>query len=469
MMLPVAILAGGLATRCGPSRRQIPKSWSRSTAGRSPSTRSTGSATKGSTHIVFCVGHLGEQVVEALGDGARWGMRFDYRLRRPDAARHRRRISARACRSRAEAFFVLYGDSLSRLRPGGRRRAFEASGRTSLDDRLPATTNRWDRSNVVFEDGEIVRYDKTDATPDMQPHRLRPRRALVARRSMPYPADDAVRPGPGVSGSAAGRPAWRATRWHAVLRDRIAGRARGDPSRISPAAEPRSEVMSYARQHLEETAAVVAGARRRRDRARRGRARGRARRGGRLFFLGVGGSAANCSHAVNDFRKLAGFEAYAPTDNVPELTARTNDEGWDTVFVAWLRAAGCGRKTASSSFGRRRQPREEHQPQPRARAAVRREVGATIVGIVGRDGGYTAQVADACVIVPTVNPDTVTPHAEAFQAVVWHLLVSHPRSRRQRPNGNRRGDGCSRRRRNRRRRPRLASREVAEDPAAALA
>ena len=151
-------------------------------------------------------------------------------------------------------------------------------------------------------------------------------------------------------------------------------------------------------------------------------------RGGRLFFLGVGGSAGNCSHAVNDFRKLAGFEAYAPTDNVSELTARTNDEGWDTVFLAWLKGSRLRREDAVFVFSVGGGSLEKNISPNLVRALQHaREVHAAIVGVVGRDGGYTATVADACVIVPTVNPDTVTPHSEAFQAVVWHLLVSHPR------------------------------------------
>jgi D-sedoheptulose 7-phosphate isomerase len=151
-------------------------------------------------------------------------------------------------------------------------------------------------------------------------------------------------------------------------------------------------------------------------------------RAGRLFILGVGGSAANASHAVNDFRKLVGMEAYAPTDNVSELTARTNDEGWDSVFAAWLRTS---RLQAADmilvlSVGG---GDLEKNVSPNLVAALKyaKQVGATIGGIVGRDGGYTAKVADACVLVPTVNPAHVTPHTEAFQAVVWHLLVSHPK------------------------------------------
>ena len=149
--------------------------------------------------------------------------------------------------------------------------------------------------------------------------------------------------------------------------------------------------------------------------------------GGRLFLLGVGGSAANCSHAVNDFRKIAGIEAYAPTDNVSELTARINDEGWAGVFVGWLKVSRLSNRDMlfimSVGGGNL-----EQNVSPNLVEALRyaKGVGAKVVGIVGRDGGYTARVADACVVVPTVNAQSVTPHVEAFQAVVWHLLVSHP-------------------------------------------
>jgi D-sedoheptulose 7-phosphate isomerase len=149
--------------------------------------------------------------------------------------------------------------------------------------------------------------------------------------------------------------------------------------------------------------------------------------GGRLFLLGVGGSAANASHAVNDFRKIAGIEAYAPTDNVAELTARTNDDGWASVFEAWLRVSRLNAKDAVLVFSVGGGNLDKGVSANLVGALrFARSVGARIAGIVGRDGGYTAQVADACVIVPTVNPAHVTPHTEAFQAVVWHLIVSHP-------------------------------------------
>jgi D-sedoheptulose 7-phosphate isomerase len=150
-------------------------------------------------------------------------------------------------------------------------------------------------------------------------------------------------------------------------------------------------------------------------------------RRGRLFLLGVGGSAANCSHAVNDFRKLCGIEAYTPTDNVSELTARTNDDGWDTVFSKWLEVSRLTKEDMVFVFSVGGGNLERNISPNLVRAVqYAKEIGAKIGGIVGRDGGYTATVADACVIVPTVNSETITPHAEAFQAVIWHMMVSHP-------------------------------------------
>jgi D-sedoheptulose 7-phosphate isomerase len=150
-------------------------------------------------------------------------------------------------------------------------------------------------------------------------------------------------------------------------------------------------------------------------------------RGGRLFVLGVGGSAGNASHAVNDFRKICGIEAYTPTDNVSELTARVNDDGWETSFANWLRVSRLGPQDLVLVFSVGGGDLERNISPNLVRALEHaRQVGTPICGVVGRDGGYTAKVADACVIVPTIRADTVTPHAEAFQAVVWHLVVSHP-------------------------------------------
>ncbi len=149
---------------------------------------------------------------------------------------------------------------------------------------------------------------------------------------------------------------------------------------------------------------------------------------GRIFFLGVGGSAGNCSHAVNDFRKIVEIESYAPTDNVSELTARTNDEGWPTIFEPWLKLSKLNPKDAVFIFSVGGGNLEKNiSPNLVNALKYAKQVGAKITGVVGRDGGYTAQVSDACVVIPTVNPENITPHSEAFQAVIWHLLVSHPK------------------------------------------
>jgi D-sedoheptulose 7-phosphate isomerase len=150
-------------------------------------------------------------------------------------------------------------------------------------------------------------------------------------------------------------------------------------------------------------------------------------RGGRLFFLGVGGSAGNCSHAVNDFRKIVGIEAYAPTDNVSELTARTNDEGWETTFIEWLRISRLSSRDALFVMSVGGGSLEKNISPNLVRALeYAKLVGANIFGIVGRDGGFTARVGDHVIIIPTVNTENITPHAEAFQGIIWHLLVSHP-------------------------------------------
>ena len=185
--------------------------------------------------------------------------------------------------------------------------------------------------------------------------------------------------------------------------------------------------MTYSQQHLDEAIQII----RQLDASLIEKAVEQLRqirdRGGRLFILGVGGSAANASHAVNDFRKICGFEAYAPTDNVSELTARTNDEGWASVFVEWLKGSRLNRRDGLLIFSVGGGNLEKNvSPNLVSALQLAKDVGAAVIGVVGRDGGYTAKVADACVIVPTVNPTNITPHSEAFQAIVWHLFVSHP-------------------------------------------
>lgn len=185
--------------------------------------------------------------------------------------------------------------------------------------------------------------------------------------------------------------------------------------------------MSYSQQHLDETVEVIGQIDSSKIEKLADLLLKVKNEEGRLFFLGVGGSAGNCSHAVNDFRKIVGIESYAPTDNVSELTARTNDEGWTTVFSEWLKISKLTTKDAvfilSVGGGNL-----EKNISPNLVEALKyaKMVGSKITGIVGRDGGYTAEVADVCVIIPTVNANNITPHSEAFQSIVWHLLVSHP-------------------------------------------
>lgn len=185
--------------------------------------------------------------------------------------------------------------------------------------------------------------------------------------------------------------------------------------------------MSYSEQHLEESIQITAAINpetiesmvRLLTKVREAK--------GRIFFLGVGGSATNASHAVNDFRKLAGIESYAPTDNVAELTARTNDEGWPTVFSGWLKVSNLNANDCLFILSVGGGDKERGVSANLCEAIdLGKSVGAKITGIVGRDGGYTAKNADVCIVVPTVNPATVTPHSESFQVVIWHLMVSHP-------------------------------------------
>ena len=185
--------------------------------------------------------------------------------------------------------------------------------------------------------------------------------------------------------------------------------------------------MSFAERYLDEVITIARGLDPRQVEAMVSQLVAVRKAGGRLFFLGVGGGAGHAGHAVNDFRKIAGFEAYAPTDNVSELTARINDDGWETAFAAWLHGSRLSDKDAVFvlSVGGGNPANNVSVNLVRA-LEYARTVHARIFGVVGRDGGYTAEVADACIVVPTASAENVTPHTEGFQAVLWHLLVTHP-------------------------------------------
>lgn len=419
MSLPVAILAGGLATRLLPLTEKIPKSLVE-VAGKPFIVQQIELLRRNSiTHLILCLGYLGEQVEAELGDGSRWGMQIDYIYDGPVLLGTGGAL-LRALPSLGEVFFVLYGDSYLDCDYPAIESAFCASGKLGLMT-VFRNIGLWDRSNVIFENGQIQCYDKKNLVPEMKhiDYGLGVLKASVLER---YQADSVLD---------------LAKVYQDLLaQDQLAGYEVSqrfyEIGSLAGLKETRDYIKehsmpSYTEKHLAEASQIISqldsGAIEhiveRLVRVRQ--------RSGRLFFLGVGGSAANCSHAVNDFRKIAGIEAYAPTDNVSELTARTNDEGWTSVFIEWLKVSHLNDRdmlfVLSVGGGN---AVKNISPNLVSALQYAKQIGVEVVGVVGRDGGFTAQVADTCVIIPIVNPETVTPHSEAFQAVVWHLIVSHP-------------------------------------------
>jgi len=419
MSLPVAILAGGLATRLHPLTEKIPKSLV-DVAGKPFIVHQIELLRcNGLAHLVLCLGYLGEQVQDELGDGSKWGMQIDYVFDGPVLLGTGGAL-LRAFPRLGEKFFVLYGDSFLDCDYTAVESVFHASGKLGLMT-VFRNTNLWDQSNVNFENGRIQHYDKTNHNPEMK-HIDYGLGVLQASALERYPLDCVLD---------------LATIYQDLLaQDQLAGYEVsqrfyeiGSPAGLQETTEYIKErrMLGYTQKHLAEASQIISQLDGDTIERMVELLVNLRKRGGRLFFLGVGGSAANCSHAVNDFRKLAHIEAYAPTDNVSELTARTNDEGWTSVFIEWLKVSQLTDRdmlfVLSVGGGNM-----EKNISPNLVSALQhaKHIGVPIIGVVGRDGGYTAQVADACVIVPTVNPETVTPHTESFQAVVWHLLISHP-------------------------------------------
>jgi D-sedoheptulose 7-phosphate isomerase len=421
-MYPVVILCGGLATRLRPLTESIPKSLI-DVAGK-PFLEHQLQALKdqGIDHVVLCVGHLGEQIREKIGDGGRFGLLIHYVADGP------RLLGTGGALKRAEGllggpFFVLYGDSYLQASYREIAARFDSAGTLGLMT-VYRNEGKWDTSNVVFRDGRILSYDKRNRLPGMQ-HidyglGVLKKEALQGVPSA-QPYDLAL-----LYQELVGKG--ELTGFEVFKRFYEIGTVQGlQETREFLSKHSGGRMEDYSTIHLKEAAKII-------PLIDTGKIESMVRliadvrsQEGRVFFLGVGGSAANAAHAVNDFRKLAGIESYSPTDNVSELTARTNDEGWETVFVEWLRGSRLSKKDMLfilSVGGGSLEP----MVSPNLVRAVQyaKEVGARVIGIVGRDGGYTAKVADAAVIVPTVNPKTVTPHSEAFQAVIWHLIVSHP-------------------------------------------
>ncbi len=421
-MYPVVILCGGLATRLRPLTESIPKSLI-DVAGR-PFLEHQLVALKeqGIGRVILCVGHLGEQIQDKIGDGGRFGLQIQYVADGP------RLLGTGGAIKRAEGlldgpFFILYGDSYLQVSYREAASRFDAAGLLGLMT-VFRNEGKWDTSNVVFKGGRIVKYDKRNRSPDM--HYIDYGLGILKKEALqsipsdqPYDLatlyEDLVRKG-------------ELTGLEVMERFYEIGTIQGlQETRNFLSKRNGGSMEDYAKTHLKEAAQII-------PLIDTGKIESMVRlisdvrsQAGRIFFLGVGGSAANAAHAVNDFRKLAGIESYAPTDNVSELTARTNDEGWETVFVEWLKCSHLSKKDMLFVFSVGGGSLEPMVSPNLVRALqYAKEVGARVVGIVGRDGGYTAKVADAAVIVPTVNPKTVTPHSEAFQAVIWHLIVSHP-------------------------------------------
>jgi len=416
--LPVAILAGGLATRMRPLTETVPKSLLPVAGEPFVAHQLRQLRRQGVDRVVLCVGHLGEQVAAFVGDGGRFGLDVRMSFDGP-ALLGTGGALKRAAPLLGDAFFVLYGDSWLDVAYAPVAAAFRAAGLPALMT-VFRNEGQWDTSNVVFRDGRIECYDKVRKRPDMA--HIDYGLGIVTAAAVAAQPDAfdlaALYHDLAARGCLAGFEAFR--RFYEI----------GTPAGLADTERHLKELCmptSYTAKYYEEVVAVARGI----DQAQVDAmvdilARLRAD-GGRLFVLGVGGSAGNAGHAVNDFRKICGIEAYAPTDNVSELTARTNDDGWASVFAAWLQGSRIRASDAVLVFSVGGGNAEKNISANLVEALkLAKQVGAKVIGVVGRDGGYTRKVADACVVVPTVDPATVTPHTEAFQAVVWHGIVTHP-------------------------------------------
>ncbi len=426
--MQAVVLAGGRASRLGELALRRPKTLM-SVAGQPFAHHQlTWLESEGVTDVVYCVGHLGSQIEDFVGDGARWGLAVSYSHDGPMPLGTGGALSrALADGHLAEQFLVVYGDSYLSIDLAELQHVAATSPHDAVMAVIADDDERGD-ANVIFEDGRLVRYDKSRPVDLAARMRHIDYGVSAIRRTVVetmVPPDDFVD-------------------LSATLRDlSVAGRLGGHevhdrfyevgtPDGLAELdqllrASNRVGPVSFTSAFLSETTAIIKQID---EQAVEAVALGLAEvreRGGRLFILGVGGSAANAGHAVNDFRKLCGFEAYAPTDNVAELTARTNDDGWNTVFSSWLT---CSRLRADDallvlSVGGGSIERDLSVNIVGA-LDVALSVGASIFGIVGPEGGHTARSATAVVHIPGLVPGRVTPHTEGLTAVIWHLLVTHP-------------------------------------------
>ena len=421
MTMTAAILAGGLSKRLRPMTDHVPKALI-PVAGRpfiEHQLRLLSS--RGISRVVLCVGHLGKMIRDVVGNGNRFGLDVEFAFDGP------RLLGTAGALKNAlpllgNSFFVLYGDSYLDIDYLDVQKRFLQAGKLGLMT-ICRNGNRWDRSNVLLRGGRIMRYDKKTPTPDMK--HIDYGLAVLSSSALDLMPAGRCYDLADVYGELVKKGELSA--YEVIHRFYEIGSRRGVRETERYLSRKGSPELSHSFLYLREAGRIIE------------QLNGEVieqmvrlivnlrSRGGRLFILGVGGGAGNATHAVNDFRKLAGIESYAPTDNVSELTARVNDEGWETVFVEWLKISRLSKKdmifVLSVGGGN-----IEHRVSPNLVSALQysKKVGAKIIGIVGRDGGYTAKVADVCVMIPIVNASTVTPHTEAFQSLILHLLVSHP-------------------------------------------
>jgi D-sedoheptulose 7-phosphate isomerase len=412
-MLPAAILSGGLATRLRPVTETIPKSLIEVAGEPFVAHQLRLLRKRGIERVVMCVGFLGEEIRDFTGDGERFGLRVDYAFDGPVLLGTGGALR-QALPLLDDNFFVVYGDSYLPTDYRAVEEFFLRSGKRGLMT-VYANEGRYDTSNVEFSGGSLIAYDKTVRTERMRHidyglgifHRSVFDELPDGPRDLAAIYRDLLANGDLAAFEVSER--FYETGSFAGIEELSMLLSNFTTQFISEVKEITEKLDAKA---IDKVVSILADTR---------------AEGGRLFILGVGGSAGNASHAVNDFRKICGFEAYAPTDNVSELTARTNDEGWNTVFESWLRGSRLRPEDCILVFSVGGGNLEKGVSANLVSALqYAKGVGAKTAAIVGRDGGYAAKVCDGCVIIPTVNPTHVTPHSEAFQAVVWHLLVSHP-------------------------------------------
>jgi len=418
---PLAILAGGTASRMQPMTATVPKSMLRVAGEPFIAHQLRLVASRGVSDVVLCLGHLGQQVRDFVGNGTRFGLRVRYSwdgdrlLGTGGALRNALTLLGDAC-------LVLYGDSYTDVPFLPLVEVFRRSGAPAAVA-VYRNQGRFDTSNIVFACERVVKYDKRTPAPEMQyiDYGL----ALIAAAAFArFDGDGALDLGDmytclAARGELAGVEV--DTRFYEI------GSLSGLEETSRHLADKLMPSDTFADAFLQDTARIAQAVDRDDVQAVIRVLLDLRAHGGRLFFLGVGGGAGHAGHAVNDFRKICGIEAYAPTDNVSELTARINDDGWNTSFQRWLAVSRLGPKDCIFVFSVGGGDEQRNISVNIVQALqYARSVGARIVGVVGRDGGFTGQVADARVIVPPLDRDAITPHTEAFQAVVWHLLVSHP-------------------------------------------